>query len=149
MFECSYCPFTFKRKWNMKINNGSKHENKAPTTISVGSEGGRAPTTYRESGPDVGPAPTSIQFQHPHIDFNAYQPSNQAQVKQNGHGIQSDAHQALTSHCASGPEIGTASYQDPAQGVHPQSHHTDGDYPTSNQVGCGLIDTNPALPSKM
>ena len=54
----------------------------------------------------------------------------------------------ITSHCASGPEIATASYQDPAQGVHPQSHNTDGHYPTSNQVGYSLIDTNPAAPSQ-
>ena len=76
------------------------------------------------------------------------QPSDKAQIKQNGYGIQSDAYQAPTSHCASGPEIATASYQDPAQGVHSQLHHTDGHYPTSNQVGCGLIDTNPAPPSQ-
>ena len=60
------------------------------------------------------------------------QPFNQTQIKQYGYGIQSNAYQAPTSHCASGPEIATASYQDPAQGVHSQSHNTDEHYTTSN-----------------
>ena len=67
-------------------------QQQAPTTISVGSEGGRGPTTYQDSGPDVGPSPTSIQVQHPHIDSNAYQPSNQTQINQYGYGIQSHAY---------------------------------------------------------
>ena len=76
------------------------------------------------------------------------QPSNQTQIKQYGYDIQSHAYQEPTSHCASGPEISTASYQDPAQGIHSQSHHTDEHYPTSNQFGYGLFDTNPAPPSR-
>ena len=91
MYQCNHCDYKSRRTWCINRHSLKKHGS------------GRAPTTYRESGPDVGPAPTSIQVQHPHIVSNAYQPSNQAQIKQNGYGIQSHAYQAPTSHCASGP----------------------------------------------
>ena len=33
---------------------------RAPTTISVAQDGGRAPTTYYAPGPEVGRAPTTV-----------------------------------------------------------------------------------------
>ena len=49
--------------YNLKVHQRNKHGNqlnKAPTTLSVGPDGGRAPTTYHAPGPEVGRAPTTV-----------------------------------------------------------------------------------------
>ena len=123
-YICIFCDFKTHKKYNLDMHKRRKHKDIIQPLIQY-------------------PQPVQMQQQ-----VQGDQPSIQIQIKHYGYGIQSNAYQAPTSHCASGPEIATTSYQDPAQGVHPQSHHTDGDYPTSNQVGCGLIDTNPTPPSQ-
>ena len=81
---CDYCPYKSTHAWVVRRHMVKKHVNKAPTSVSVppvrrnhygtgaptnirvGSsymqarQGNRAPTTYREPGPNVGLAPTTV-----------------------------------------------------------------------------------------
>ena len=75
------------------------------------------------------------QVVYPQHQAGVQQPLNNVHLQehhQQHYGYPQQQVAAPSSHCAKGPEIASASYQDPAQGVHPQSHHTDGHYPTSN-----------------
>jgi hypothetical protein len=48
LHQCSYCTYHTTVKYNLRRHIKNKHENKpnrAPTTLSVGQDGGRAPTT--------------------------------------------------------------------------------------------------------
>jgi hypothetical protein len=73
---CAHCEYKSHHKWVLRRHINAKHKNhfemsqaqnqyygpysRAPTTISVGQDGGRAPTTYYASGPEVGWAPTTV-----------------------------------------------------------------------------------------
>jgi hypothetical protein len=73
---CAHCDYKSHHKWVLRRHINSKHKNhsemtqaqnqyhspysRAPTTISVGQDGGRAPTTYYAPGPEVGRAPSTV-----------------------------------------------------------------------------------------
>ena len=77
MHQCHYCKYESIYKYNVDRLEVAKHkqlktktyqahathhnQSRAPTTISVGHDGGQAQTTYRAPGPEVGWAPTTNQ----------------------------------------------------------------------------------------
>ena len=61
---------------------------RAPTTISVGQDGGRAPTTYYAPGPEVGRAPSTVSVPPQRMgvqDGSGVQPATSHQHASNPH----------------------------------------------------------------